>query len=96
MKSIEYAYAQLAELPIEFNRKDVEEILFERSVLQLKKEGREKTEANLRGQYYSLLVALVLDLDAHKYHRGINYYLDKNDKRKTLILKERPTWTPGD
>jgi hypothetical protein len=94
MQAIEDAYTQIAELPVEFDRKDIERILFERTLIQLEKEGREKTEDNIRGQYYSFLSSIVMELERYKFRPGEKCIMKPNPRTLGVYVVPLISWTP--
>lgn len=96
MTLIEDAYAQLKELPIEFNRRDIDSILFERAMRQLEDEKAKINQRTIHGRYYALLSATVMKLEAQDYKRGWQYSIVSNDEKANLFLRTRRTWVPED
>lgn len=94
MTLIEEAYAELEELPLEFKRKDIEKILFERTVRQLEEENQPRTQQNIHGRYYSLLSSMVMKLNNYKFLRGLHYNLDYDRDKANFIVRSRQTWVP--
>ena len=96
MKLIEDAYAQLKELPIEFDRRDIEEILFERTIQQLKKDGREQNEANMRGQYYCFLSSIVMTFERYNFRPGEKCIMKSNPQTLGVYITPVRSWVPED
>ena len=96
MTLIEDAYLQLKELPIEFERRDIDKILFERAMRQLEDEEALINQTTIHGRFYALLSATVMKLEDHDYPKGLHYTLDYNKEKATFILRNRETWVPED
>ncbi len=94
MGLIEEAYSQMKEMPIEFNREDIEKVLFERAIRILEIERKPKTEQNIRGKYYGYLSSIVLDLEKYEFNPDMDYTIKANEEEDQVVITKKAKWTP--
>lgn len=94
MTLVDEAYAEIAELPLEFDRQDIEGILFERAMKQLENEKQEINQRTIKGRYYSLLSHLILSLNNYNFRKDRSYKLTPVRERCAVGISSVQKWTP--